>query len=177
MKICNSSLPLIRSVCLCSRSALFRSVTSASRSGADNNKGLFYGGCLRRLSALSSVLWQKSLWAALTPMRGSIQATTMKASAARFRANRRRESHKTSLCAFFRIVLGRSVFWGIIICMENSVSITQRVWAKGNPPLTAGLIPLMITGLVLNLVHWLILYAFVILSDHLGFNFFVPDDF
>lgn len=30
--------------------------------------------------------------------------------------------------------------------MENSVSITQRVWAKGNPSLTAGLIPLMITG-------------------------------
>ncbi len=50
--------------------------------------------------------------------------------------------------------------------MENSV------WAKGNPSLTAGLIPLMITGLVLNMVL-IDLICFCFLSDNLGFHLLI----
>jgi len=116
-------------------------------------KGSFTAVSAQTICPVICVLTEVTM-GGLTPMRRSIQATTMKASAVRFRQNRRRESYKTSLCAFFRIVLGRSVFWGIIIRMESSVSITQHVWAMGNPPLAVGFIPLMITSLVQNLVHW-----------------------
>lgn len=78
-----SSLQLFRPVRVCGRSARFRTVTSASRSGADDNKGLIYDSVCA--DYLPCYLCSDRSWCCRPiagPTRGSIQATTMRASAA-----------------------------------------------------------------------------------------------
>lgn len=152
MMIYRSSSPLIRSVGLRSRSTLFRSVTSASCSGAGNNKGLFYGGVCadylpchlcsdRSHSGRPSHPWEDPFkpqqWKLLQPDWG------------------RSAEERTTRPPF---VPSSALFWEgqssevSLSAWRVSVSITQCAWVMGNPPLVVGFIPLMITGLVQRLV-------------------------